>query len=152
MVSLVVNTPNNAPTVRHDSFILHFVDVLICHMAKIESKPSPTVTIPSSSFNEVPTGMIDSDFMNIYGDDKVAFSDEEKWFVEKNADIYYHIYGYWHNYSNKPICLSCDNIAGMRRSKQLQNNDIHVRHQDAKFNELKRKSQGDHVRGLYLVD
>ena len=132
--------------------ILHFVDVLMSKMTQCESKPLPEVRIKSSLFNEVPNDMIDALFQDLYGNNEAAFTDEERWFVLRNADIYYFIYGYWHNYANKPICLKIDTISGMRRSKVLQSNDIHIRHQEAKFNELKRRCQGDHVKGLYLVN
>ena len=135
----------------YESIILHFIDVLICKLSEIESKPKPNMRITSPSFSSIPDGMLITLFDNDEHTADVSFNDEEKWFVFRNADIYYHIYGYWHNYSNKPIRLSCESLSGLRRSKSIQQDDIHLRHQEVKFNELKRKCQGDHVKGLYLV-
>ena len=73
-------------------------------------------------------------------------------FITDNADFFYHIYAYWHNFSNKPIRCSSHAIARMHRSQTLQADDIYTRHQIAKFDELRRKAQGELCRKIYLVD
>ena len=149
--------PCGVPTIsgnrtNYESIILHFADALMCKLTEIESKPLPQLRITTPSFSTIPNGMLITLFESEADTADVSFTEEEKWFVLRNADIYYHIYGYWHNYSNKPIRMSCETISGLRRSKALQQDDIHIRHQEVKFNELKRKCQGDHVKGLYLVN
>ena len=96
-------TPNSAPTNRHDTFILHFADVLIYTMTEIESKPLPNAIIMTQSFNQVLNEMINSLFMNLDGNQDSSFTNEEKLFVQRNTNIYHQIHSNWHVYSNKLI-------------------------------------------------
>ena len=63
-------------------------------------------------------------------------------FVVFNADIYYHIYGLWGNYLNKPICVEIENISQLLKSSVFANNADFKRHQFAKCDSLKRRCHG----------
>ena len=132
---------------------MHFGDVLIHQICKVEkvTKPPP-VLIPTKSLLTIPENMVDSLFDDIIPSEDLL-TPEEKLFLIHNADFFYHIYGYWNNYSNKAIRMRCTFLNLMRRSSQLQlNNDIYMRLQFAKQNQLERRAQGDIVRKLYLVE
>ena len=144
---------HNAPNRVDDSvFILHFGDVLIHQISKVEMSALPEVRIQSAKLSVIPENMVDTLFDDLIDDDN-KLSPEEKLFIVHNADLFYHIYAYWHNYSNKAVRTSCTHLNMMKRSKQLQEtDDYYMRLQVAKQNELERKCHGQTVRDLYLVD
>ena len=85
-------------------------------------------------------------------DQSECFTVEEKLFVIKNATLYYYFYASWHNYSNKAIHCSLGGIRGLPKVSLLGSDDIFLRLQVAKHNQLNRRAQGDMVRSLYLLN
>ena len=141
-------SPNHEP----GGFILHFCDVLSIKLSMKQGIALPTVLLPTEAFSSVPANLVDSLFDTLISNDGSFFTEEERNFVFDNASLYYYIYGYWHNYSNKAIRCSFEAIQGIDRALVLARDDIFLRLQDAKQNALDRRAQGEMVRGLYLLD
>ena len=141
-------TPNHEP----GGFILHFCDVLSIKLSVKQGIPLPIVTLPTTAFSSVPNNLIDCLFDTLISDDGSFFTEEERNFVYDNASLYYYIYGYWHNYSNKAIRCSFSAIQGIDRAQVLARDDIFLRLQDAKQDAMNRRAQGEMVRSLYLLD
>ena len=142
---------SNSELNHNDAFILHFVDVLSIHLAKKHEKPAPQVIIKTSSFDAVHPNMVCSIFDTRMGCEH-CFTNQEKEFVLKNPSIFYFIYGYWHNYSNKSIRCSFQEIEEIGQAHILANDNIFARLQVAKHDQLSRRAQGNACRKLYLVD
>ena len=108
----------------NEVIVLHFVDLLIIKMHEKESKSIPRILIPSQLFSKIPHVMLDNLFNHVTNEPKAKSFDEiEKHFVLDNADLYFHVYGLWHNYSHKPIRVSCEGIDGMPRSQIVQSDE-----------------------------
>ena len=142
------------------SIVLHFSDMLVIKMREHFNMPLPEITMATESLSEIPDKLVCHLFDNV-GDNNTSlvnlaghesFTDIEKEFVFKNSDFFYYMYGSWHNYSNKPIRITCIGIQGMLRAQHLMLDGTFVRHQLAKFNELERKCHGRFIRDLYLLD
>ena len=66
-------------------------------------------------------------------------------FVIANTSLFYYIYGFWHNCSNKAICLSFATIDNNPRAVALAADDVFLRCQIAKHDQLNRQAQGPMV-------
>ena len=141
----------DSQTYEEGAFVLHFCDVLSIKLSEVQAIEKPQVIIGTPSFQTVPNDIVDSLFDDIM-DQSESFTVEEKLFVIKNASLYYYIYGYWHNYSNKAIRCSLGGIRGLPKVSLLGSDDIFLRMQEAKHNQLSRRAQGDMVRSLYLLN
>ena len=124
--------------------VLHFCDVLVIKMLKETNRNPPRVLIPGTNFEVVPSTVVDLFF-------DTELTSVEKYFLFFNADIYYHIYGVWHNYSHKPIRLDCSGIVGLERSAVYTNDDLFRRHQEGKLNSLTRCVRDEVRRNFYLI-
>ena len=97
--------------------------------------------------------LIESLFDTLISDDGYFFTEEEERnIVYDHANLYYYIYGYWHNYGDKAIHSSFSDISGIDKAQRLSRDDILLQLQDAKHNALNRRAQGEMVRSLYLLD
>ena len=138
-------------TTRLGGFDLHFCDLLTIKLALKQSKPAPDVIIRNNIFDRVPENIISSIFDEVMGDEQ-CFNELEREFVFKNASLFYFIYGYWHNYSNKAIHISFNSLDNIEKAQLLASNDVFLRLQEAKHNQIDRRAQGREVRTLYLLD
>lgn len=125
--------------------ILHFCNVLVIAMRKRALRDPPNVLIPSSQFSEVSSKFYDTFFSQ-------ELTSEEKYFTFFNGDIFYHIYGLWYNFSNKPIRVENVGIMGLERSTIFANNDLYKKHQEGKYQSLKRRVRGQRATTLYLCE
>lgn len=125
--------------------------MLSIELSKKLQKPAPVVNIQTQSFRAVPERLVSSIFDERMGC-AYCFTDEEKNFVLTNACIFYFIYGYWHNYSNKAIRCSFSHLDENSHVGILANNDVFLRLQLAKQDQLNRRAQGETTRKLYLLD
>ena len=142
------------------SIVLHFSDMLVIKMREHFKMPLPDITMATETLSVIPEKLVchlfdnlasnNTSLVNLAGHE--SFTDIEKEFVFKNADFFYYMYGSWHNYSNKPIRISCIGIQGMLRAQHLMQDGKFVMHQLAKYNELERKCHGRFCRDLYLLD
>ena len=157
----IVCTQNVSVENRNEkSIVLHFSDMLVIKMREHFKMQLPDITLATETLSAIPEKLVCHLFDNLAGNNQSlvnlagheSFTDKEKDFVLKNADFFYYMYGSWHNYSNKPIRISCVGIQGMLRAPQLMQDDTFVRHQLAKYNELERKCHGQFCRDLYLID
>ena len=105
----------------------------------------PEVNIKSDNLQTVPTTVLDGFF-------EAKLTSEEKYFLLFNADIYFHIYGLWHNYSNKPIRLEVKDIVGLSKSEEIYNNPLFQEHQKGKYNSLCRRVHDPLAKNIYIVD
>ena len=140
-----------SPNYEEGVFVLHFCDVLTIKLCEVQGKDKPDVLVRSPSFNTLNSDLVDSIFKDVFNDGS-AFTVEERMFVIANASLFYYIYGFWHNYSNKAIRLSFASIDNNPRAVQLATDDIFLRCQVAKHDQLNRRAQGLMVRNLYLLD
>ena len=145
MITNNIGDPSNA-------FILHFGDLLITRVREVEHDGGkPHVYIQNTSFAEVPDNVVDSLFLPLMGSD-YNLKQKEILFLMMNADLYFHIYCYWHNESNKPIRCQGTGLRALSRSLNIIENVYFQGHQIAKMGELTRKCQGERSKRLYLVD
>ena len=132
------------------AFVLHFGDVLITKLCDIEYNENPHVYLQNSSFSSIPDNFVDSLFLPLMGRE-YYLSQSEIVFLIINADIYFHIYCYWYNDSNKPIRCQGTSLRPLRRSQRIIENEYFQGNQIAKLGELTRKCQGDTASRIYLV-
>ena len=125
--------------------ILHICDVLVIAMHKHALRDPPNVLIQSSQFSTITRNFYDTFFTQV-------LTSEEKYFTFFNGDIFYHIYGLWYNFSNKPICVENIGITGLERSTLFANDDLFKKHQQGKYQSLKRRVIGDRATKLYICE
>ena len=124
--------------------ILHFCDVLTITMKKHACQDPPNVLIKSSQLETISPLFVDSFFGSI--------DSEDKYFILMNADLFYHIYGLWGNYSHKPIRVENMDIVGLTRSLEFTSNFFYRKHQKGKYNAMKRKAHSEECKLFYMVD
>ena len=69
----------------------------------------PNILIKSNHFQIVPSNV----FMTFFN---MELTSEEKYFTFFNADMFYHVYGLWGNFSNKAIRVEVKDIKGLEHS------------------------------------
>jgi len=130
--------------------ILHFCDVLTIAMARKSDLVVPEVILKSNSLSIIEKNVIDYLFFNLVNDKKRCFTIKEREFVLDNANLYFFIYGLWHNYANKPVQLSTQGIPGMEDASIVEGDDGYRNHQKGKYNALQRKTHGKKARYMYI--
>lgn len=133
------------PLNPHNQVFLHFCDALVIAMKKQRGESMPNVLIKSTHFSSIPPNIFVEFFDHI-------LTSEEKYFTFFNADMFYHSYGLWGNYSNKPIRVELKEIIGLTRSEVVANDKLYLQHQRGKYNGLFRKCHTPLCKNLYVVD
>ena len=124
--------------------VLHFCDVLVIKMLSETNQAPPRIVLPGTNFETISNAFTDTFF-------DTELTSAEKYFVFFNADIYYHIYGIWHNYSHKPIRVDCSGIVSLSRSGPYTQNDLFRRHQNGKYTSLDRRVSNEITRNFYNI-
>ena len=124
--------------------ILHFCDVLVVKMRQRAGLDPPNVIIKSSQLQTISTSFAESFFQDL--------PSEDMYFMFMNADLFYHIYGLWGNYSHKPIRLENKDIVGLTRSENFTSDLFYKKHQLGKYNAMKRKAHSEECKLYYMVD
>ena len=142
---LCYRTSDRCDTNAYNHMILHFVDVLSIYFMKKTNDvvDESEVRITSMLLPSIPVHINDT-FMS-------TLNKKETSFIEHNADILCYIYGYWHNYSNKPIRLNVPNHTSLGRFFELSKWDRFSNHQDVKWDSLKRCVHDRLIDILYLT-
>ena len=133
------STPN-----PRNKVILHFCDVLVIVMRQNANKDPPQVLIKSSQLETIDPAFKESFFCTL--------TSEQKYFILMNADLMYHIYALWGNYSHKPIRIENRDIVGLSRSERMTNDIFFRKHQEGKYNAMKRKAHSTECKLYYMVD
>ena len=124
--------------------ILHFCDVLVVKMRQRAGLDPPNVIIKSSQLQTISTSFAESFFQDL--------PSEDMYFMFMNADLFYHIYGLWGNYSHKPIRLENKDIVGLTRSENFTSDLFYKKHQLGKYNAMERKAHSEECKLYYMVD
>ena len=132
-------------------FVLHFGDILVLKLLDCFGFPKPKLSIVPDGFGSIPNNMFDTFFQPGLNFENML-SEEEMTFLIVNADLFFHIFCYWHNNSNKPVRTQVLNVPGLRRSNTIVENVYFLGNQVAKMDELRRRTQGIFTRKLYLCD
>ena len=142
---LCYRTQDTSDTNAYNQMILHFVDVIsIYFMRKSNDGVNESaVRITSMLLPSVPVYINDT-FTS-------SLNVRELSFIEHNADILCYIYGYWHNYSNKPIRLTVPRYTYLSRFFELSKWDRFGTHQEVKWDSLKRCVHDRLIDVLYLT-
>ena len=134
---------------KRNTVVLHFCDVLIITLRQELGLNPPNVIIKSQNLQSIGPNVTNVFFQT----DEMLGSqvdESEKQFILQNADYYYHMYGLWQNYSNKPIRLENTGIERMVFSSQFSNDERFKSHQQGKYNALKRRVHDDMGKTLYI--
>ena len=142
-IECLLEGPTDATNPR-TRVILHFCDVLVVALRKHALQETPNVLIKSLQLQSISSSFIDSFFTSI--------ESEEKFFILMNADLFYHIYGLWGNYSHKPIRLENTDIVGLTRSMAFTSDLFYRKHQKGKYNAMQRKAHSEECKLYYMVD
>ena len=142
---LCYRTADTSNTNAYNYMILHFVDVLSIYFMKKSNEgiDESAVTISSMLLPSIPVHITDT-FMS-------TLNQKELRFIEDNADLIYYIYGYWHNYSNKPIRLKVPNLSSCERFCELSQWSRFKDHQEVKWDSLQRCVHDQLIVLLYLT-
>ena len=135
---------NEGLTDPRNKVILHFCDVLVIVLRLNAAMPPPTVLIKSSQLEEIHPTFLDSFFTTI--------PSEHKYFILMNADLFYHIFALWGNYSHKPIRIENKDIGSLTRSSTFTSDFYFKKHQKGKYNAMKRKAHSEECKLYYMVD
>ena len=142
---LCLRTGDDTNDISYNYMILHIVDVLSIYLMKnsINGINESSVNIASMLLLSVPP--------NIKDTFTPSLNEEELFFIKTNADILCYIYGYWHNYSNKPIRLKVPFHEKVVRFAELSKWERFITHQEVKWNSLKRCVHDELISILYLT-
>ena len=124
--------------------ILHFCDVLTIVLRRNARQEPPEVLIKSSQLQSISNSFAESFFQNL--------ESEDMFFILMNADLFYHIYGLWGNYSHKPIRLENKDVMALTRSESFTSDYYYKKHQKGKYNAMKRKAHSEECKLFYMVD
>ena len=132
-----------------NTVVLHFCDVLVITLRQELGLAPPSVLIPSANLRTIANNVTNVFFAT---DEFLGsqVNDDEKQFILQNADYYYHMYGLWQNYSNKPIRLENKGIDRMTRSSMFSNDVNFKSHQMGKYDALKRRVHDEMGKTLYI--
>ena len=125
--------------------ILHFVNILSIYFMKESSNgiDKAAVKIRSMMFSSIPVNITDTFTSTL------NFKEEE--FIKNNADILCYVYGYWHNYSNKPIRVVVPSHPSLERFCELLKWNRFIGHQEVKWDALKQCVHDRLINVLYLT-
>lgn len=124
--------------------VLHFVDVMNIYVRKKwKINEECNIKITSDTFNSIPENIVDTFTPTL--------TKKETKFLDENLDILCYLYGYWHNYSNKPIRTQLVNHPSVHRMFHLSEWDKFEYHQQVKWNTLCRCVHDPIVSFLYLT-
>ena len=139
-------TEDISDTNAYHYMILHFVDVMsIYFMQKTNEGINESSTkITSMLLSSIPVNITDT-FTS-------TLTNVELDFINNNGDLLCYIYGYWHNYSNKPIRLLVPNHPSLERFCELSKWNRFVGHQEVKWDSLKRRVHERLIAILYLTE
>ena len=94
---LCYRTEDTSNNNAYNHMILHIVDVISIYFMRQsnEGMNESALNIRSMYFSSIPPNIVDTFTPTL--------NRKELEFMHNNADLLCYIYGYWHNYSNKPI-------------------------------------------------
>ena len=150
---IVCTTQTNINNIQTNQycFVLHIGDILICKLAEIEYQSKPQLYIKTQSFNKIPNNMIENLFHPILNDG-CDLTEDEIVHLMLNADLYFHIYCYWKNNSNKPLRCVGYGISSLKRSQLILKSPYFQGNQITKLDALKRRTQGEFAKKLYMIN
>ena len=132
-----------------NTVVLHWCDVLILTLHQELGMQPPKVLIKSNNLRSI-TSPVTNVFFPSDENLPSEVNEEEKQFILQNADYYYHMYGLWQNYSNKPIRLENKGIDRMELSTVFCNDKHFMSHQVGKYDALKRRVHDEMGKTLYI--
>ena len=133
-----------------NNVILHWCDVLVICMRQEMGMDPPQVLIKSRNLQEISNDMANSFFPNEHSLVEAFVDENEKRFIFINADYYYHMFGLWGNFSNKPIRIANNDVIGLSRSNEFCNDANFKKHQIGKYNALKRRVHHPIAKSFYI--
>ena len=125
--------------------ILHIVDVLSIYFMRQSNQgiDESALKIRSMCLSSIPPNIVDTFTPTL--------NRKELEFIQNNADILCYIYGYWHNYSNKPIRVVVPDHPSLNRFCELSKWRRFIDHQEVKWDSLKRCVHDRVIEILYLT-